>query len=58
MYRLLDRPRILGSLAIFYGYLKGVIHKAPIALPPDAVRYLRAEQRSKLRRFLKRSHSL
>ncbi len=55
MYRLMDQPRIAGSAAILYGYLKSVINRAPIVLPPDVVQYLRAEQRSKLIRFLRRS---
>jgi biofilm PGA synthesis N-glycosyltransferase PgaC len=58
VYRLRDRPRIIGSAAILYGYFKGVVNRAPIVLPPDVVRYLRAEQRCKLIRLLKRSHSL
>jgi biofilm PGA synthesis N-glycosyltransferase PgaC len=58
VYRLRDRPRIIGSAAILYGYFKGVVKRAPIVLPPDVVRYLRAEQRGKLVRFLRRLHSL
>lgn len=54
VYRLMDRPRVVGSVATLYGYFKGVINKSPIVLPPNVVQYLRAEQRSKLMRFLGR----
>jgi glycosyltransferase involved in cell wall biosynthesis len=52
VYRSMDRPRVVGSAATLYGYLKGLIKGNPIVLPPDVVLYLRAEQRSKLMRFL------
>lgn len=58
VYRLMDRPRVVGSIATLYGYLKGVIKKAPIVLPPNVVQYLRVEQRDKLMRYLGRSQSL
>ena len=48
VYRSMERPRVLGSIATLHGYLKSMIHGDPIALPPQAVRYLRAEQLSKL----------
>ncbi|WP_340122714.1 glycosyltransferase family 2 protein [Methylobacter svalbardensis] len=58
VYRLMDRPRVVGSVATLYGYFKGVIKKTPIVLPPNVVQYLRAEQRGKLMRYLGRSHRL
>lgn len=59
VYRLMDRPRVLGSAATLYGYFKGTINRVPIVLPPDVVRYLRTEQRGKLMHFLRRrSHRL
>lgn len=54
VYRLKDKPIVVGSAATFYGYLKGVIKRDSIALPPDVVRYLRGEQQDKLIRFLRR----
>jgi glycosyltransferase involved in cell wall biosynthesis len=56
MYRWKDRPRAIGSAATLFGYLKGVITGSPLVLPPDVVRYLRAEQRGKLMRLLGSSH--
>ncbi|OAI47840.1 hypothetical protein AYO43_03995 [Nitrospira sp. SCGC AG-212-E16] len=56
VYRLMDRPRIVGSAAMLFGYLVGVVRGNPIVLPPDVVKYLRMEQRAKLMRFLARSH--
>jgi len=58
VYRLMDQPRVIGSIATFYGYFSGVIKKAPIVLPPNVVQYLRNEQRSKLMRYLGCSHRL
>jgi poly-beta-1,6-N-acetyl-D-glucosamine synthase len=52
MYRLMDRPRVVGSAATIYGYLKGAIKGDSIALPLDVVHYLRSEQRGKLVRLL------
>jgi poly-beta-1,6-N-acetyl-D-glucosamine synthase len=56
LYRLMDQPRIVGSAAMLFGYLVGVVRGNPIVLPPDVVKYLRMEQRAKLMRFLARSH--
>ena len=52
LYRLMDKPRFIGSVATIYGYLKAVIKGNPIVLPPDVVRYLRAEQRGKIMNVL------
>ncbi len=52
VYRLRDRPVIIGSLAGLAGYLEGVLRRQPVVLPPATVRYLRAEQREKLKRLL------
>ncbi len=51
VYRLADRPRVIGSIATFYGFFKNVINRSPIVLPTDVVKYLRSEQRGKLMRF-------
>jgi glycosyltransferase involved in cell wall biosynthesis len=53
VYRSMDRPRVMGSLAILIGYLRGLLGRSPILLPPDTVRYLRDEQQNKLRQSLK-----
>lgn len=52
VYRSMDRPRVVGSAATLYGYLKGVIEGRPVVLPRETVRFLRAEQRDKLLRLL------
>jgi poly-beta-1,6-N-acetyl-D-glucosamine synthase len=52
-YRLMDPPRIVGSSAALFGYLTGMMKGEPIALPPDVVRFLRGEQRTKLKRLLR-----
>jgi glycosyltransferase involved in cell wall biosynthesis len=52
VYRLMDRPRVIGSAATLYGYFKGVLNRSPIVLPTDVVKYLRNEQRGKLLRLL------
>jgi glycosyltransferase involved in cell wall biosynthesis len=48
VYRLMDRPRVVGSVAILVGYLVAAIRGNPIILQPDVVQYLRMEQRRKL----------
>ena len=58
VYRSVERPLVLGSVATLYGYLTSMMRGDPIALPPEAVRYLRAEQRSKLIELLGRQLSV
>lgn len=53
VYRVMDRPIIIGSAAVLYGYFKGVLTRSPIALPTNVVQYLRNEQRGKLTTYLK-----
>jgi hypothetical protein len=48
LYRALDRPRVIGSLATFFGYLHAKASRSPIVLPPEVVRFLRSEQQAKL----------
>lgn len=55
LFRLMQPPRVLGSGAAFVGYLGSAISGGPMALPPDVVRFLRGEQRAKLRRALRLS---
>lgn len=56
LYRLRDRPIVIGSVATLFGFVKGMIKGNPIVLPRNVVGYLRAEQRGKLVSILKRSH--
>ncbi len=50
LYRSLKQPMLLGSLAALYGFLRGMFGREAIVLPPEVVRFLRAEQRQKLLR--------
>jgi poly-beta-1,6-N-acetyl-D-glucosamine synthase len=52
VYRLTERPRVLGSCAALFGYLESMIQRRPVVLPREIVRYLQAEQRQKLRQAL------
>lgn len=55
LYRLMQRPKILGSGAALVGYLGSMMNGEPVALSPDVVRFLRGEQRTKLKRVLRLS---
>jgi len=48
LYRMTEPPVIVGSFASLLGYFESAIKQRPPALSPRVVRYLRAEQRSKL----------
>jgi len=50
--RSLESPPVLGSLSALYGYLASAARRDPRVLPPDALRFLRDEQRRKLLRLL------
>jgi poly-beta-1,6-N-acetyl-D-glucosamine synthase len=52
LYRAKERPRVLGSCAVFWGYLAGKFGGEPVALPSEAVRFLRAEHRAKIKHLL------
>jgi poly-beta-1,6-N-acetyl-D-glucosamine synthase len=52
LYRIMQPPAVLGSGATFYGYVASAIRREPRAMPPEAVRFLRHEQRGKLKRLL------
>jgi poly-beta-1,6-N-acetyl-D-glucosamine synthase len=52
VYRLRDRPIVVGSIAELVGFFGAMIRQRPIVLQSDVVRYLRNEQRSKLRETL------
>ena len=57
LYRVKEQPRVVGSCAAFWGFLAGKFSREPVALSPDAVRYLRAEHREKLKRLFRLSSS-
>jgi hypothetical protein len=48
-FRLADRPFVVGGLCRLIGYLGAACRRERVALPPDAVAFLRAEQMGKLR---------
>ena len=52
LYRAKDRPLFLGSAAALYGFLQSKFQRHAIVLPREVVRYLRDEQRQKLRATL------
>jgi glycosyltransferase involved in cell wall biosynthesis len=52
IYHLKDRPYVLGSMLSWIGFLCARIRNRPISLPPEGIRYLRAEQKNKLKRKL------
>jgi len=52
VYRILERPAVIGSFAALWGYFVSAISSTPVAVSPEAVRYLRSEQHSKLKRLL------
>ena len=53
VYRMTDRPVILGSLAALLGFFQSMIRRTPVVLSPEAVSFLRSEQRKKLKRGLR-----
>lgn len=52
VYRSMERPRIIGSIAAIVGFLLGMLRREPIVLAPEVVRFLRTEQREKFLRKL------
>lgn len=52
VYRALDPPWILGSAASLFGFVTCMLKGAPVMLPKETVRFLRAEQRRKLGRIV------
>ncbi len=51
-YRLWEPPKLVGSGAALAGYFASALTGAPVASPADVVQFLRAEQRTKLKRVL------
>jgi poly-beta-1,6-N-acetyl-D-glucosamine synthase len=54
IYRCTERPRIIGSVAALGSYILACLKRDPLVLKPDAVAYLRREQRAKMLRPLAR----
>jgi poly-beta-1,6-N-acetyl-D-glucosamine synthase len=52
LYRLMERPAIIGSIAALYGYVRSALGGKPV-LPSDMVQFLRLEQHNKLKRLLR-----
>lgn len=52
MRRLAERPLVVGSFAALYGYWTSLLFRKPRAVSPEIVRFLRKEQRQKLKRLL------
>jgi poly-beta-1,6-N-acetyl-D-glucosamine synthase len=53
IYRVNEYPFLLGSGAAMMRYLYGMARREAIALPSDVVKFLRSEQRKKIRRELR-----
>lgn len=51
--RALERPWIVGSLVAYFGFFESMFRRRPVLLPPEVVRFLRAEQHGKLKRLLR-----
>lgn len=54
-YRATEAPYLLGGACMLAGYAAAVVRGVPVALPPEAVAFLRTEQRDRLREALTRS---
>ena len=52
VYRVKDRPYLLGSLAELAGFAVGKVSNRSPSLDRDVVRFLRREQLTKLRRLV------
>ena len=53
-YRATQPPYLLGGGCMLAGYVAATVRGVPVALPPEAVAFLRAEQRDRLREALTR----
>ncbi len=52
-----ERPYVIGSIAALYGYVTAALRGGAPVLGPDVVRFLRLEQRGKMRRVFRLSRS-
>jgi poly-beta-1,6-N-acetyl-D-glucosamine synthase len=56
--RILERPRLLGSACLLYGYARSRVRREPLSAPPEVVLRLRATQKQRVAqafRYLGRS---
>lgn len=52
LYRFRERPFLLGSLVAYWGFVMSAVGRTPIAVSPEMVSFLRAEQHGKLKRLI------
>jgi len=52
LYRLVERPYLVGTLLILAGYCWSCVRRYPRPLPLDAIRFLRSEQKNRIRKML------
>jgi len=52
IYRIVDPPFLIGSIVSLAGFVYSKLRGDPVRLPANAVRYLRSEQKAKIRRFI------
>jgi hypothetical protein len=50
LFRIKDRPAVLGSMAEFAGCLSAALDGKPVLLPPETVRFWKNERRRKMAR--------
>jgi biofilm PGA synthesis N-glycosyltransferase PgaC len=48
MYRLMRKPRVIGSLALLYGFVTGYVKRVPRVDDKELIRYLRRQQLNRL----------
>lgn len=53
LYRIAERPAVIGSGAAIYGYASAALRGSPAAVPNEMVQFLRTEQHQKLKRLLR-----
>jgi biofilm PGA synthesis N-glycosyltransferase PgaC len=46
--RLVQRPYVIGSTALFYGFISGYWKRVPQVNDPETINYLRRQQLSRL----------
>jgi hypothetical protein len=49
--RSLERPVVVGSVCLLYGYIRACWRQEPYVAAPEVIRHLRKTQRQRLRRF-------
>ena len=48
LFRLVQKPYIIGSLALFYGFVTGYLKRVPRVDDPEMIRFLRQQQMNRL----------